>query len=339
MARPLRIEAAGMWYHIMNRGVIRKEIFKSDEDYLKFLDILIDNCEKFNVEIHSYVLMPNHFHFFLKTNEANLSRFMHDQLTSYTTWFNFKYERVGHFFQGRYKSIIIDTDNYGTEITRYIHLNPVRTKKNSKLSLKEKRKLLKNYKWSSYPAMVRLKPAYPFLFIHETLESFGDNYKEQIETYINFVEEGIKKDLESPFKKTVSQLVLGQEAFVRKVQVMLKNNIKNRRKHNVEPQNTIRKSISLPIEKIFDTVCKEYDVDIQLILKNGKGNRSVEPRRITFYLAAKYCAGLMTLNEIGKVMGCKSGSSVTMAIKRINQSIKNDTKLKNRLKRLEDKLK
>ncbi len=338
MPRPLRIEAAGMWYHIMNRGVLRKEIFVCDEDYQRFLENLTDNCKKFNVEIHSYVLMPNHFHFFLKTNEANLSRFMHGQLTSYTTWFNLKYERVGHLFQGRYKSIVIDNNNYGTEISRYIHLNPVRTKENLELNLREKRKLLKNYKWSSFSAMVGLKPALPFLVIHDTLESFGDNYEEQIKNYIDFVEEGIKRDLDNPFEKAVAQLVLGSETFVREIQSMNKIGNKIDKKNNKKSRDEIRGFISLPIEKIFEVVCKGFDVDIQSILRNGKGSRNVEPRQITFYLAAKYCAGLMTLNKIGRLMGCKSGSSVSMAIKRINKLIENDTNLKSKLKRLEDEL-
>ena len=176
-----------MWYHIMNRGNLRKEIFMCDGDYQKFLEILTEGYGKFNVEIHSYVFMPNHFHFFLKTNEANIGRFMHWQLTSYANWFNPKYERAGHLFQGRYKSIVIDNNNYGTEITRYIHLNPVRTKKDSKLGLKDKRKLLNNYRWSSYPAIIGIKPAPPFLFVHETLECFGDDYNSQIKNYINFI--------------------------------------------------------------------------------------------------------------------------------------------------------
>jgi len=337
MGRPLRIEAAGMWYHIMNRGNLRKEIFKSDKDYYKFLDNLVDNCEKFNVEIHSYVLMPNHFHFFLKTNEANLSRFMHRQLTAYTNWFNQKYERVGHLFQGRYKSIVVDNNTYGTEITRYIHLNPVRTKKNSKLSLREKRKLLKSYQWSSYPAMIGRKPAYPFLHVHETLECFGNNYKDQIKSYIDFVDEGIKSFLVSPLKKIVGQSVLGSPAFVREIQSMLKteNSID---KNNVKQEDTVRKFISIPIEKIFEVVCEEYNVDVQLILKNGRGNRNVEPRQVTFYLATKFCIGIMTFNKLAELMGCKSGTAVSKAVKRIEKLKKSSKALLKTLKKLELKL-
>ena len=338
MARPLRIEVAEMWYHIMNRGNFLKEIFEIDEDYQRFLEILADSCEKYNVEIHSYVLMPNHFHFFLKTNDANLSRFMHQQLTSYTSWFNPKYKRVGHLFQGRYKSIVIDNNNYGTEITRYIHLNPVRIKKNSKLSLSEKRKLLRNYKWSSYSAIIGIKPAPPFLFVHETLECFGDDYNSQIKNYINFIEEGLKRDLDSPLKSISAQLVLGCEPFVRKIRSMLKTGDKTGESHDVESNDTIRKLISHPIENIFEVVCREYDVDIQTILTSGKGRRDVLSRQITFYLAAKYCLGIMTLNKIGKIMGCKNGSSVTMAVKKIKELMGKDKKLIKKLKKLEEKL-
>lgn len=338
MARPLRIEAAGMWYHVMSRGVLRKEIFTTDEDYYKFLNLLVDNCERYNVEIHSYVLMPNHFHFFLKTNEANLSRFMHSQLTTYTVWFNHKNERVGHLFQGRYKSIIVETNSYGTEITRYIHLNPIRIKENNQLSLREKRRILKRFKWSSYPAMIGLKPANPFLQIHDTLENFGDDYTEQVKGYIKFIDEGIKKGTENPMNKTVGQVVLGEKEFVRKIKRMLIKNIENEPKQINKVQNSVRRIVSYPIERIFDVVCKEYDVDVQIILKNGKGSINHEARQVTFYLASKYCSGLITYNKIGKLMGCKSGSSVTMAIKRINKLIRKDIKLKDKLSRLENKI-
>ena len=334
MARPLRIEIAGMWYHIMNRGVIRKNIFLCDEDYQRFLEDLADSCEKYNVEIHSYVLIPNHFHFFLKTNEANLSRFMHRQLTAYTSWYNRKYERVGHLFQGRYKSIVIDNNNYGTEITRYIHLNPVRTRQNSKLSLKEKRKYLKNYKWSSYPAMIGLKSPLPFLYIDETLEKFGLNRKEQVKDYLQYIEEGIKKDFDTPLKNAVSQSVLGSELFVREIRKMIKTG----KRHDVEADGVVRKQSSQSIEKILEVVCQEYNIDKERISKKYRDQCVIEARTIVFYLAAKYCVGMMTLNQIARLMGCQNGWSVTSASKRIEELKKKDKALIEKLERLEKAL-
>ena len=330
MPRPLRIEAAGMWYHIMNRGIIRKNIFLCDDDYQKFLEELADSCEKYNVEIHSYVLIPNHFHFFLKTNEANLSRFMHRQLTSYTNWFNWKYERVGHLFQGRYKSIVIDNNNYGTEITRYIHLNPVRTRQNFKLNLREKRKYLKKYKWSSYLEIIGLKSQSPFLYIDETLDKFGLNRKEQIKEYIQFIDEGITKNLKSPLKNVVAQSVLGSNLFVREIQKKL--NIGQ--KYDADT-NKLRKQSSLPIEKILEIVCQEYNINKKVIIKQCKDRYGTEARSVIFYLAAKYCVGMMTLNQIAKSMGCQRGWSVTLAVKRVKKLKKQDKELFKKLERLE----
>ena len=331
MARPLRIEAAGMWYHIMSRGIIRKNIFLCDVDYQRFLVNLADSCEKYNVEIHSYVLIPNHFHFFLKTNEANLSRFMHRQLTSYTTWFNRKYDRVGHLFQGRYKSIIIDNNNYGTEITRYIHLNPVRTKQNLKLSLRDKFNHLKNYEWSSYPATIGFKKPLPFLYIDETLEKFGLNRKEQIKNYLQFIEDGLRKDLGTPLKNAVTQSVLGSEPFVRKIRKMI-NTGKN---NDVGADGVVKKQSSQSIEKILEVVCQEYNIDKERISKKSRDQCVIDARTVVFYLAAKYCVGTMTLNQIARLMGCKSGWNVTAAAKRIDEQKKKDKVLIEKLERLE----
>src|SRR4030067_396555 len=126
MARPLRIEFKGAVYHITARGNERKKIYLSKIDYEKFLKYLDDTKKKYNVVIHCYVLMSNHYHLIIETPEANLSKVMHYINGSYTTYFNIKRKRSGHLFQGRFKSIIVDKDNYLLELSRYIHLNPVR---------------------------------------------------------------------------------------------------------------------------------------------------------------------------------------------------------------------
>lgn len=126
MARPLRIEFEGAVYHITARGNERKKIYLSKSDYEKFLKYLGDTKKKYNIVIHCYVLMSNHYHLIIETPEANLSRAMHYINGSYTTYFNIKRKRSGHLFQGRFKSILVDKDNYLLELSRYIHLNPVR---------------------------------------------------------------------------------------------------------------------------------------------------------------------------------------------------------------------
>lgn len=129
MARPLRVQFPNAWYHVTSRGNERTSTFRDDHDRRKFLEILEESCRLFRVEVHCHVLMSNHFHFLLKTVLANLSRFMQRFNTSYTVYFNRRHHRSGHLFQGRYKAILVDADAYLLELSRYIHLNPIRLKK------------------------------------------------------------------------------------------------------------------------------------------------------------------------------------------------------------------
>ena len=121
MARPLRIEYPGAIYHIIQRGNDRKPIFISEQDRVKFYEYLAVLHTRYNVDIHTYCLMNNHYHLMLETKNANLTRAMHYLNTSYTVYFNIKRKRSGHLFQGRYKSILVDADAYMHQLSRYIH--------------------------------------------------------------------------------------------------------------------------------------------------------------------------------------------------------------------------
>jgi len=204
--------------------------------------------------------------------------------------------------------------------------------------LKEKRKILKNYRWSSYPSMIGIKSAYSFLFVHETLECFGDNYKEQIKNYIEFVEAGLKKVLKNPLKDTISQLVLGCDVFVKAIKSMLNAGNKIEKSCDIEVNNTVEKFISYSMYEILEMVSKEYNVDIQTILTTGKLKRNCEARQVTFYLASKYCVGNMTLNKIGKIMRCKNGDAVSKAIKRFEYLMGKDYILFKKIKQFEENL-
>ncbi|MCL5278155.1 MAG: transposase, partial [Deltaproteobacteria bacterium] len=125
MGRPLRIEYPGALYHIISRGNERRSIFLDNADRFKFLAILKDYHERYNILIHSFVFMDNHYHLILETPKANLIEVMHGINGVYTGYFNRRHERSGHLFQGRYKGILVDKDAYLIELSRYVHLNPV----------------------------------------------------------------------------------------------------------------------------------------------------------------------------------------------------------------------
>ncbi|MDD5556867.1 MAG: transposase [bacterium] len=154
MARPLRIEYPGAWYHVSSRGNERGRIFGDDKDRLRFLEALEESIEKFEVEVHCYVLMGNHFHFLLRTLKANLSRFMQRFNTAYTAYYNLRHRRAGHLYQGRFKAIVVEADECLKDLSRYLHLNPVRLKKYKELTVEEKARILKAYRRSSLPGYI-----------------------------------------------------------------------------------------------------------------------------------------------------------------------------------------
>ncbi len=108
MARPLRIEYENAFYHITSRGNERKEIFSDDKDRKSFLEYLKQGHDRFKIIIHTFCLMHNHYHILMEIPLANLSKAMHFINSSYTVYYNKKYRRFGHLFQGRYKSILVD---------------------------------------------------------------------------------------------------------------------------------------------------------------------------------------------------------------------------------------
>src|SRR3989338_3441126 len=194
MARPLRIEYPGAFYHVISRGNEGKAIFKGESDYELFLKTLQDSSSRFDILVHAYCLMPNHLHLLVQTKDSNLSQFMKRLLGVYTIRFNRRHKRCGHLFQGRYKAYLIDQDSYFLQLSRYIHLNPVK----AKLSANPE-----DYRWSSMPFFLK-QNAPSFLYREFTLKSFNSP-----KDYRAFVTEGMVEKDNIP--KPLGGCVLGSE--------------------------------------------------------------------------------------------------------------------------------
>lgn len=139
MPRQARIISETGLYHVILRGINKQDIFFDNQDRYKFMNELIKTKDKYEYELLTYCLMPNHVHFEIKDN-LQLSDIMKSLNISYSSYFNKKYERVGHLFQNRYFSKPIETESYLLELHRYIHQNPIKAGISS----------LQNYRWSSY---------------------------------------------------------------------------------------------------------------------------------------------------------------------------------------------
>ena len=127
MARIPRLDLDG-FHHIVNRGVDRNNIYRCDADKEKFLEILCKSCHIYKVNVHDYCLMDNHYHLLVETTSQNLSLFMRQINANYAIYFNKKYKRVGHLWQGRYKSWYIINETYIYTLFRYIEHNPLKAK-------------------------------------------------------------------------------------------------------------------------------------------------------------------------------------------------------------------
>src|SRR5436305_4251473 len=203
MARSLRIEFAGAIYHICARGNARQQIFVGDPDRNRFVELLRQSSRRFEVSIIAFVLMDNHFHLVAQTNRPNLARWMHWLLASYTMFFNARNRRCGHVFQGRYKSILVEGGEYLLSVTRYVHLNPVRGLRLGAGDPSERRRRLREFKWSSYRTYGGLAKPFDFVYptvVYEELVTLK-GARAELE-YRRFVEEGLLREIENPFEAT-----------------------------------------------------------------------------------------------------------------------------------------
>jgi len=164
MARPWRIEFEDAVYHVTSRGNNRQTIFLDDDDRGFFLICLSRACQRFELDLLAFCLMSNHFHLFLRTPRANLSKAMHWLNGTYTGHFNWRHKRSGHLLQGRYKSVLLADDAHYLQLSMYLHLNPVRA------GLVEHPR---EYFWSSYCDYTGKRPRFSWLNREEILSHYG----------------------------------------------------------------------------------------------------------------------------------------------------------------------
>ncbi len=182
MARQARIDAPGALHHIIGRGIERRRIFQSDADQDDFVARLEKILPETNISCYAWALLPNHFHLLLKTGDVPIATFMRRLLTGYVVSFNRRYNRTGHLFQNRYKSILCQEEPYFKELIRYIHLNPLRAGVVATLDA------LDEYPYCGHSCLMG-RVVNPWQAAHEALALFGFNKKR----YRQFVENGVSQ--------------------------------------------------------------------------------------------------------------------------------------------------
>ena len=155
MARAVRVEFAGAFYHVMARGDRREAIVRDDVDRASFVRTLPEAGERSGFRVHAFVLMSNHYHLLLETPQANRSRGMGWLQNAFTRRINTRHALWGHLFGGRYKAILVEPGNCFWALLDYIHLNPVRA------GVVAEKDGLESYVWSSLPHYLGLRASDP----------------------------------------------------------------------------------------------------------------------------------------------------------------------------------
>lgn len=310
MARPLRIEFENAFYHIIQRGIEKRNIFAQDSDKDKFLSYLSQSHIGYGAVIHAYMLLNNHYHLILQTPKANLSRIMHFLNTSYAAYFNAKRKRVGPLYQGRYKAILVQQDEYLHYLSRYIHLNPVRTG------------IVKDpaeYRWSSYKYFTSSKTPPRWLDTSFILSMFDSNVSKAKKSYEEFTLEGIGKEKDIIKDNMISSFVLGSTDFLENIEKCF---IGKKEDYEIPQLKQIRCRKEPAMECIARVVQEEIP-----------SNRRLE-KKLSIYLSRKFTQ--RTLNEIAAFHGKIKYSGVSQVCRRAEENRREDKDFDRLLKKIED---
>jgi REP element-mobilizing transposase RayT len=277
MGRKPRVEYAGAFYHVICRGNQRQVIFRSDADRKYFLERVEEYRQRYRFHVYAYVLMSNHVHLLMETGEVPLSRIMQGLQLKYTRYYNRKYKKVGHLFQGRYKAILCDRQAYLLELVRYLHLNPgrIRTPLNPW-----------KYRWSSHAAYLgRSGPV--LIMTAAVLENLNRSLGQARRAYLRFMAEGKGAGHQEIYYEVWDQRILGGKDFVEQIDEKI------RLDREIKPPGPRAK-----LSELVHVPARAYGVSERDLVQPGRQRRWVKPRSALVYLAREW--GRASVKEIGR---------------------------------------
>lgn len=323
MARPLRVEFEGAVYHVTSRGNARRDMVKETDDWARLRERLARTVERFQWELMAFVLMSNHLHLFVRTPQANLSRGMQHFLSSYANWFCRRHRRPGHLFQGRFKAELVEDESYYWEVSRYVHLNPVRTRH----PLVEHPK---DWPWSSYPGYHDARQRVDWVSYEKVLSAYqgqtgGGN---AARAYRRFVESGWKQPAANPFDRAEQGWILGSKQFVQRVRRLLEPYPSD--EQQVPKARRLKR---LESGDVLKAVADFYGVSPDVFRTKRAGERS---RNVAAWLARHLTQA--TLRELAPQFGLSHPESLSNLTRRVDQSLAKSPKLRREIEAIKQRL-
>jgi putative transposase len=328
MARPLRIERSGGWYHVISRGNERKPIFRDDRDRRHFLELLGKLVGLYRIRLHVFVLMDNHYHLVLELTEANLSRAVQWLNVSYSVWFNRRRQRSGHLFQGRFKSVVVEPEVWALALSRYLHLNPVRVEAMglgkrqrgaqrvglvaapSKVVVHQRMQRLRGYPWSSYRAYAGETSVPEWLECDKVLGLGGGVKAEQRQRYRKYVEDAVREGLpQTPWESVKEQAVLGGAEFLAALKKGLRFDLQEQRRgRRLLAERPSLAAVIQAVEALKDEKWDQF-----------RDRHADRGRDLVLYLGRKLCG--LKLAELAEAVELRNYAVVGTSVQRYERSL------------------
>jgi len=308
MPRLARLDAPGVFHHVMIRGIERRKIFKNKKDREDFLDRLGNLLTETQTTCYGWVFLPNHAHFLFRTGQVPLATVMRRLLTGYVVSFNRRHKRHGQLFQNRYKSIVCQEDVYLKELVRYIHLNPVRA--GIVLNLEE----LNKYPYCGHSTILGRKER-SWQEVKYVLGYFGETFRVARRAYLSYIKAGLDqgrrdelvggglirslggwsevKSLRSKgqFHMMSDERILGESDFVDSV--LSQANERYERGYEL-------KARGYNLHGITKRVAEIYGMEEHEVFSKGRQQRKVKARRLLCFWAVRELG--MSLSDLARVL-------------------------------------
>jgi REP element-mobilizing transposase RayT len=298
----------------MNRGLSGQAAFVSESDYKGFLGLIEDAWERWDIRVFSYCLMDTHYHLAFQTPMGNLQRVMRHIDGLYTQRFNRRNKRDGPLFRGRYKAILIDENRYLAAVVRYIHLNPLETKKINDPG---------DYPWSSHRYYLRSRNAPRWLLSQTVLSGYRSR-----KDFHEFVLSGNEEALGKFYSSKRRSPILGDESFITRLK---EGRFPISGEHAGYEATMLKPSVS----SVTKAVAESYGVS-QKDLLHGRSGRRNEARQVAMYLVKRLCD--RPLKEIAEIFSLGNYGSAGGACSLIDRQLRSDRKLRRRVERIREKV-
>jgi len=306
MARKPRIHFPGAVYHVMLRGNGGQEIFYSSRDRSRMVLLLQAGVERYGHRIHAFCLMPNHIHLAIQVGETPLSKIMQNLSVRYTLKINASQKRSGHLFQGRYKAILIDADQYLLQLIRYIHNNPVRARLVDRCGA---------YPWSSHRAYCG-EEVIPWVTTEWVMGQFAEQGETAYLLYRDFIHQGASEGQRAEFHQgSIEGRLLGDDHFAEEALT------------KAEQKFQVRHSL----EQLIEAVCTVYRITPYRLAEPGRKRDLSEPRAVVAYMALE--ADHLTLTALAAALN-RELSGLSQAAGRLQKRLASERTLGARLQEI-----